>query len=134
MNQTRRNLKIEYLNLNFVTTPKLTPLHSFFAEKVFISCVWSIPVSLVRTMSKLFRYRYFAAYPFGFKVFNHIGNRWYLQLVEKKKSFAWENAKKVVEGLGIGLFVTVTTLAPHSRGCKEVFSNNLQGLTPRVKA
>ena len=52
--QTRRNLSIEYLNLNFVTTPKLTPFHSFYAEKVFISCVWLIPVSWVRTRSSLF--------------------------------------------------------------------------------
>ena len=37
--QTRRNLRIEYLNLNFVTTPKLTPVHSFYAKKVFISCI-----------------------------------------------------------------------------------------------
>ena len=44
LNQTRRNLAIDYLNLNFVTTPKLKPLHSFFAEKVFISCVWLIPI------------------------------------------------------------------------------------------
>ena len=29
LSQTRRNLTIEYPNLNFVATPKLTPLHSF---------------------------------------------------------------------------------------------------------
>ena len=90
LNQTRRNLTTEYLNLNIVTTPELTLLHLFFAEKVFISCAWLITVSLVRAMdserttSKLFWYRYFAAYPFGFKVFNQIGNRQYFQLVEKK--------------------------------------------------
>ena len=39
LNQTRINLTIEYLNMNFVTTGKLTPLHSIFAEKVFISYV-----------------------------------------------------------------------------------------------
>ena len=49
LSQTRRNLTIEYLNLNFVTTPKLTPLHSFYAEKV-IFCVWLIPVSRVCTI------------------------------------------------------------------------------------
>ena len=27
LNQTSKNLTIEYLNLNFVTTQKLTPLH-----------------------------------------------------------------------------------------------------------
>ena len=53
LSQTRRNLAIEYLNLNFVTTPKLTPLHSFYAEKV-ISCVWLIPVSRVCTIPSLF--------------------------------------------------------------------------------
>ena len=44
----------------------------------------------------------------------------------------------MVEGLGTGSFVTVTNLAPHSCGCenffRKIFSNNLQGLTPRVKA
>ena len=29
LNQTRRNLTIKYLNLNFVSTPKLTLLYSF---------------------------------------------------------------------------------------------------------
>ena len=37
LRQTRRNLTIEYLNLDFVTTPKLTPLDSFYAEKVFLA-------------------------------------------------------------------------------------------------
>ena len=52
LSQTRRNLAIEYLNLNLVTTPKLTLLHSFYAKKVFISCVWFIlvkPLSLSDT-------------------------------------------------------------------------------------
>ena len=48
--QTMRNLTNEYLNLNFVTTPKLTPLHSFFAEKVFILFDSFISVSLLHTM------------------------------------------------------------------------------------
>ena len=48
--QTMRNLTNEYLNLNFVTTPKLTPLHSFFAEKVFILFDSFIFVSLLHTM------------------------------------------------------------------------------------
>ena len=54
LSQTRRNLTTEYLNLNFVTTPKLTPMHSFFAEEVFVSCVWLISVSRVRTRPSLF--------------------------------------------------------------------------------
>ena len=54
LSQTRRNLTIEHLNLNFVTTPKLTPLQSFYAEKVFVSCVWLISVSQLRTRSSLF--------------------------------------------------------------------------------
>ena len=33
--QTRRNLAIEYLNLNFVATPKLTSLH-YFKRKSFL--------------------------------------------------------------------------------------------------
>ena len=48
--QTMRNLTNEYLNLNFVTTPKLTPLHSFFAEKVFILFDSFLSVSLLHTM------------------------------------------------------------------------------------
>ena len=48
--QTMRNLTNEYLNLNFVTTPKLTPLYSFFAEKVFILFDSFISVSLLHTM------------------------------------------------------------------------------------
>ena len=54
LSQTRRNLSIEYLNLNSVTTRKLTPLHSFYAEKVFVSFVWFISVSRVRTGPSLF--------------------------------------------------------------------------------
>ena len=73
-------------------TPKLTPLHSFFAEKFFISCVCPIRISLVPTTSKPFRYQYFAAHPFRFKHFHQIVNRRYFQLV----------AKEVVEGLGTG--------------------------------
>ena len=45
----------------------------------------------------------------------------------------------MVEGLGTGLFVTVTNLAPHYCGCGEIlpgkiFSDNPQGLAPCVKA
>ena len=104
----------------FCNTPKLTLLHTFFAERVFISCIWLISVSLLRTKSKLFRYRYFAVYPIRFQVFNQIGNRRYFQLVAKKKCFPWENAKEVVEGVGTGWFVPETNLAPHSRGCGEI--------------
>ena len=135
-------MKIEYLNLSFVTTPKLTPLHSFFAEKVFISCVWLIRVSLVRTMDSVprpsfFDTNIFAADPFGFKVLNQIGNYQNFQLFEKK-CFGRENVKKVVEDLGTGSFVTVTNIAPHSCDCGEILAgkfyfNNLQGLAPRVK-
>ena len=77
LSQTRRNLTNEHLNLNFVTKPKFIMLHSFYEEKVFISCVWLIPISRVRTTSKPFRYRYF-------KVFNQIRNRQNFQLIEKK--------------------------------------------------
>ena len=52
LSQTRGNLTIEYMNLNFVTTPKLTPLHSFFflafGSFPFRECVhfqaFSIPI------------------------------------------------------------------------------------------
>ena len=54
LSQTRRNLRIGYLNLNIVTARKLTLLHSFYAEKVFVSCVWLITVSRVRTRASLF--------------------------------------------------------------------------------
>ena len=64
----------------------------------------------------VFRYQYFAAYRFGFKVFNHIGTRRCFQLVEEKKCFA----KKVAEGLGTGSFVTVTNATPHSFGSEEI--------------
>ena len=84
-----------------------------YLKKVFISCVWLIPISWVCTTSKPFRYRYFI-------VFNQVGNRQYFQLVEKKKWFAWEHAKKVVEGLGTVWFVTVINLAPHSCGCGKI--------------
>ena len=59
LNQTKRNLTIEYINLNFVTRPKLIPLHSFFAEKVFISCFWLIPVLLVGSMDSVPRPSFF---------------------------------------------------------------------------
>ena len=142
MNQTKRNLKIKYLSLSFVTTPKLTLLYSFFAEKVFISCVWLIRVSLVRTMDSVPRPSFFdtnisAADPFTFKVLNQIGNRQNFQLFEKK-CFGRENVKKVVEDLGTGSFVTVTNIARHSCDCGEIlpgkfYFNNLQGLAPLVK-
>ena len=118
------------LNLNFVTTPKLIPLHSFFAKKVFIICVWLIPASLGCTTSKLFWYQYSAAYPFQFKVFNQIGDRPYFQLVETKKYFACENAKEVVEGLVTGSFVTVTNLTKHS--CWEILPGKFFIITCRV--
>ena len=122
MSQTRRNLAIEFLNVNFVPTPKLTPLHSFhfmrkrflflaFGSFTFRECVHVQAFSIAI---------FFAAYPFGFKAFNQIGTRWYFQLVENKKYFALETAKEVDEGLGTGSFVTVTNLAPHSCGCVEV--------------
>ena len=41
-----------------------------------------------------------------------------------KKSFAQENAKKVVERLGTGLFDTVTNVTPHSCGCGEILLGN----------
>ena len=44
-----------------------------------------------------------------------------------------EDAKRVVEGLGTGWFVTVINLAPHSYGCGKFFgekNKNLQCLTP----
>ena len=54
-----------------------------------------------------------------------IGNRWYFQLVEKKKCFAWENAKKVIEGLGTGWFITVTNLAPSSSDSAKTLTGNV---------
>ena len=132
MNKTRRNLTTEYLNLNFATKPKLTTLHWFFAKKDFISCVWFIPVSLVRTTSKHFRYRYFAEYYFGFKVFNQIVNRQTFQLVKSKNFIAWENEKEMVEGLESGSFVTVTNLAPRSCGCREILPGKFFLITRRV--
>ena len=80
--------------------------------------------------SKPFRYRYFAGYRFGFKVFNQIGTRRYFWLVEKKKKcFSQENAKKVVEGLGTGSFVTVNNVTPHSCGCGEMLPGNFRELS-----
>ena len=77
LNQTRRNFSIKYLNLNFVTTPKLRGLHSFFLEKVFILA--------------------FVGFP-----------------------FPW--------------FVPRRTFFDTGKLFRENFSNNLQGLTPRVKS
>ena len=122
LSQTRRNLTSEYLNLNFVTTPKLTPLHSIhfmwkrflflaFGSFPFRECVHFQAFSIPIFCSISF---------FGFKVFNQLGTRWYFQLVENKNCFSWETAKEVVEGLGTGSFVTVNNLAPHSCGFGEV--------------
>ena len=47
--------------------------------------------------SKPFQYRYFVAYPFGFKVFNQIGTRRYFQQVEKKNCFTWENQRNYLK-------------------------------------
>ena len=57
LNQSRKNLAIEYLN--FVTTPKLTTSHSFFVEKIFISSVWLIFVLLARTVDSVSRLSFF---------------------------------------------------------------------------
>ena len=100
MSQTMRNLTIELLNLIFVSTTKLTLLHSFYTKKVFISCVLLIAVSRVHTTSKLF----------DTDILQHslldllfqTDSRRYFQLVENKKYFAWENAKEEVEGLETG--------------------------------
>ena len=43
LSQTRKKLTIEYLNLNFVSTPKLTPLYSFYTEKGFFLAFGSFP-------------------------------------------------------------------------------------------
>ena len=53
-----------------------------------------------------------------------MGNWGYFQLVEKKKCFTWEDAKKVVEGLGTGWFITVTNLAPPSCDCAKTLSGH----------
>ena len=45
VSHTWRNLTTVYLNLNFVSIARLILLYSFYAEKVFISCVWLILVS-----------------------------------------------------------------------------------------
>ena len=118
LSQTRRNLAIKYLNLNFVITPKWTPLHWFYTKKVLFLSVHSCFASAYT--SKPFQYRYFVAYSFAFKVFNQIGTCRNFRLAEKKKCFVGENAKEVVKDLGTGSFVTVTNLAPHSCGCGEI--------------
>ena len=132
MSQTRRNLTIEYLNLNFVTTPKLTPVAFILCGKGFYFLRLAHSRFASAYTSKPFRYRYFAAYRFGFKVFNQIGTRRYFQLVEKKKCFPRESAKNVVEGLGTGSFVTVTNLTPHSCGCGEILPGKFFLKTWRV--
>ena len=137
--KTRKNLIIEYLNLDFVTKVNLVintiaftfcgkGLYFFrLAHSRFASAYYG-----QRIMSKLSRYRYFATYPFGFKVFNQIGNRRYFQQDEKKKCFASENAKEVVEDLGTRSFVTVTKLAPHFCGCGKIPPGKLFLITCRV--
>ena len=57
LSQTTRNLIIEYLNLNFVTTPKLTPLHSIhFMRKRFLFLFFNIFIY------KIFANRFFKSY------------------------------------------------------------------------
>ena len=87
LNQTRRSLTIEHLNLNFVTTPKLTPFHLVYAEKGFCFLRLAHFHFASGYTSKPFPYRYFAAYRFEFKVFNQVGTRWYFELVVKEKMF-----------------------------------------------
>ena len=119
----------------FCNHTKINTVALILCRKGFHFLRLANPRFAIAYTSKPFRYRYFAAYPFGFKVFNRISTRWYFQLVEKKKDFAWGNAKEVVESLGNGSFVAVTNLAPHSwlRGSlsQKCFSNKLQGLTSR---
>ena len=134
LNESWKNLTVEYLNLNFVTTPKLTPLHSFFAEKVFISCVWVTPVLLVRTMDSVPRTSFFDT-----DILQHILSDLKFSrlvivdiLVGKEKCSVWENTNEVIEDLGTGSFVTVTNLASHSCGCEEIFPRKFLLITCRV--
>ena len=137
LNQTRRNFTTEYLNLNFVTTPKLTPLRSSFAERVFLSCVWLIPVLLVRTMDSVPRPSFsdtnilqhilsdlkFSTRSVTIDIFN---------LLKRKTFFAWGNSKELVEGLGNGSFVTITNLARYFCGCGEIVLEKFFLITCRV--
>ena len=87
LSHTRRNLTTEHLNLNFASRTKLPLSHSFYAEKVFISCIWLIPFPECVPRPSLFDTDTFA-------VFKQIGNRRYFQLVEKKKIFCLRKCKE----------------------------------------
>ena len=133
MSQTRRNLTIEYLNLSFVITAKLTPLHSFYAENVFVSCIfWLISVLQVRTCPNFFDTNIFQHIVLDLKFSTRSVSEDISNQLKRKKCFARENAKKVVEGLGIGPFVTVTNLTPHSCSCGEILPEKLFLITCRV--
>ena len=133
LSQTKRNLIIEYLNLNLATTPKLTPLHSFYAEKVFVSCAvhYRFVPFRVRTRPSLFDTD-ILQHTISNLNFQPDDTRRYFQLVEKKKCFAQENAKKVVEGLGTGSIVIVTNVTPRSCGCGEISPGKCFLITCRV--
>ena len=124
-----RILEFELCNHTKINTVAFISCRKGFC---FLRCSLPFRTVPIAYTSKPFRYRYFATYRFGFKIFNQIGTRWYFQLVEKKKCFAQENAKKVVEGLGTGLFVAVTNVTPHSCGCSEILPGKFILITCRV--
>ena len=134
MSKTRRNLTIEYLNLNFGTTPKITPLHPihFMRKKFLFLAFGSFPIRECVHVQAFSIPIFCSISFFGFKVFNQLGTRWYFQLVENKNCFSWETAKEVVEGLGTGSFVTVTNLAPYSCGCGEILPRKFFLITCKV--
>ena len=115
LSQTRRNRTIEFCNYTKINTVAFILYGKGFC---FLRLAHFCFASAYA--SKTLRYRYYAAYRFEFKVFNQIGTRRYFSPVKKKKCFAQENAKKVVEGLGTDLFVTVTNVTPYSCDCREI--------------
>ena len=104
------------MNLNF---PSSTVTFILCGKGFYFLSFGIIPFSHVYTTSKPPWYRYFAGKLFGFKVFHQIGSYQYSQLDEKKKCFAWKNAKEVVRRLGTGWFVIVTNSALHPHGERE---------------
>ena len=134
LNQTRRNLTFDYLNLNFVTTP----LHSYFAENTFISCFWLIPVSLVGIMDSIRRASFFETdifqrILFGFNIFNQIGAVDMLNQLKRKNVLPekiqkkWLNVWELVHSSPQLILLHI----PHS-GCGEILPRNFFVITRRI--
>ena len=93
LSQTRRNLTTEHLNLNFVTTPKLKPLHSSYAGKVFIFYAFGSFPFCKWVHVQAFAIAIFCSLSFGIENFQL---DWYLSIFStswKEKNFFLKKCK-----------------------------------------